>query len=388
MKKILLSLLILSSASAFAASAKLVGFVGLNLLGYEKVSNEEANATTGFDLFQATLIGNRDEFTAKMKLNFDLSKDDLTADSFHLFEEVKVTYNYEDMIHATFGKGELPFNAFHYGALKPYFVDGGSFYDHDTYRPSHFRHDEGVLLGTVAYLNENLGLTNDLSVFGRDVTQDGVSYQEERSEKTFNFREQRGAANKFTYTYKEKHKGTFSALWYKHDLWPEANFAFHGMYEFMGESFNIWTGYLYGDYNAHHNVVELRKNTYHVAWSKEHVFQLGGEYEFNDLMNFYANAEYYYTRDREYDLSNKGYWLAVLDNLENEKHSMRLELGTKFKLAKDAFINVGVAHERNSHKFLGTAATDSHKLRYAGYAGGDTMESSATAVMSTLSYWF
>lgn len=390
MKKIALSLLLLLSSQSYAASAKLVGFVGLNLLSYENVSNTDDTLTTGFDMFQATLIGQRDQFTAKMKLNFDLSKDDLTADSFHLFEEVKVTYNYEDMIQATVGKGELPFNSFHFGALKPYLVDGGSFYDHDSFRPTHFRHDEGVLLMTLAYLNENRGTTNELSLFGRDVTQEGYNntHNDERSEKTFNAREQRGAANKFTYQINEKNKVVASALWYKHDLWPEANYAAQAFYEFAGDALNVWGGYLYGNYQAHHNAGELRKNTYHVAWAKEHVFQLGAEYEVNDLINVYTNGELYLTTNREYQRTSKGFWRADLDDLEHEYQSMRLEVGTKFKMAKDAFVNVGVVHERNSHEFVGTGSVGLNKDRYTGYAAGDTIYSNTTAVMSTLSYWF
>ncbi|MCK5882665.1 MAG: hypothetical protein KAG61_03170, partial [Bacteriovoracaceae bacterium] len=78
-------------------------------------------------------------------------------------------------------------------------------------------------------------------------------------------------------------------------------------------------------------------------------------------------------------------WLSNRDG-EKTTHSIRLELGAKFKMAKNAFVNVGAIHERNSIKFSG--AIDSDKERYSGHATGDTLKSNATAGLATLSYWF
>ncbi len=385
MKKIALSLLLLVSANAFAASAKLQGFIGLNLFDYTKVSDQDATSGTGFDMFRATITGKRDAFAAKMVLNLDLTRDEVSADSFHLFDEVNVTYNYEDMIYLTFGKAILPFQNFHYGAIKPYLVDGGSFYDHSTFRPTHFRNEEGVLLTSVKYENENLGLVNEFSVYGRAFSQEGNSYEEQKSEKTFEFREQRGFADKITYKLNDEHKFVVSGKWFKHDLAPEATYAGHLYYEFTGESWNIWAGYLYGEYFAHDETEEELEATYHVAQSKEHIAQIGAEYDFSELMNFYTNIEYYHTVDREYEITSKGYWMPDLDS-EKTVDSIRVELGTKFKMAKDAFINVGVIHERNTIEF--SAAMDGNKTRYQGYGAGDELTSNVTTGVASLSYWF
>lgn len=384
MKHIALITLLIFSANTFAASAKLQGFIGLGLLDYSKISNEDATSGIGFDKFTATITGKREAFAAKIKLNLDLSDDAINGDKFYLFDEVNVAYNYEDMLYVTVGKGLLPFQSFHYGAVRPYSVDGGSLYDHTNFRPAHFRNDDPALLTSVKFVPEDLNLTYELTFFGREHDVN-IDRDYESNDKTFKIENQRGLTEKLTWTPSENYKFVASGYWHKMDAAPSASYAGHLYHEYKGEEWNIWTGYLYGQYYAHDESNDAQKNDYHVAESQEHIGQVGAEYDFTELVNLYTNLEYYYTVDTEYQTDGSGNWLSNRDG-EKTTHSIRLELGAKFKMAKNAFVNVGAIHERNSIKFSG--AIDSDKERYSGHATGDTLKSNATAGLATLSYWF
>lgn len=388
MKKIALLLLVTLSANVFAASAKLNGFIGLNLFDYTKISNEDATSAIGFDTFTGTITGTHENVEGKIKLNLDLSKDEVESNSYFLFDEVSITYNHEDMLYLTVGKKELPFNSFHYGAIKNYYVDGGSFYDHNTYRPSHFRNDNPVLLTTLKYFSENLGINNEFTFFGRDITQETTptnTYNNEVKTKTFNLSEQRGFTDKISYTPNENHKVTLAAYWYNNDIAPEASVAGHLFYEYFGDALNLWGGYTYGDYHGHHKFIDTRSASYPVNFAREHIAQIGSEYNFSELMNFYFNFEYYMTTDREYQIDSSNRGLSTLDG-EKTSNSARIEVGTKFKMAKHAFINLGLIHERNSLTL--SESMDSDKDRYVGLNADDTLNSNVTALVTSLSYWF
>ncbi|MBL6988805.1 MAG: hypothetical protein ISR65_03470 [Bacteriovoracaceae bacterium] len=354
MKFIVLSALLLSVFSvgpAFAFDTKVKGFVAIDLLSTNKKESQDQKYEFGIGVLDLKLYAQHEKFNAKIKLDLDDGKMD---EKYNIFEEMTVSYRFNDKFKIKVGKGKVPFHRLHWGAIENCYTDGGSMLGTE----QGWRDQDNLVLTTFTYGGYHHGLINHFSIFGtsRKYSIASNGYFENDPSKTVQLNDQRGLANKFIYFPFGGLELSASIIFHKNDYNPQSNWAadFGGGYE-QG-NFEIWFEYVFG-FISHHK--------YYSSYSKkklrqyEQTLQLGGEYKLSSKISAILNTEVVFINQTTHD---DGYW---------QRDNYKLDFGAKYNFNRNTFATLGALVEKRIQK------GPSSKDELAGYKA-----------KASLSHWF
>lgn len=342
MKKIAISLVgLLLASNAFALSARIGGFAALDLLTYLKKEDQNATYDYGIGVLDMKIYARHKKFSSKVK--FDLDDKSIKHNVLDLVEEFTVSWQPNWDWKVTAGRGKAQFHRLHWGATEHCYTDGGAILS-----PKHtYRDLDQRPVVTVRYGNYRKKFMNHVSVFGNPVlpkTGSGDGYSDRYAKNTrIDFTEERGITDKFEWFPTRELSLSASALYYKHDLNPHANYAFDTGGRYRSGPVELWFEYIWGRNGAEPNV------QYSVFNSYENTFQLGGQYEINDLVDFILSTGGTMVRYKGYyyDSAQKKNFVKSYGERQN---NFKVDTALKFKVAKSTQITFGSLFEKQYYK--------------------------------------
>ncbi len=343
MKKIAISLVGLMLASnAFALSARIGGFAALDLLDYLKVEDQNADYSSGIGVLDMKAYARHKDFSSKVK--FDLDSKGIKYHQLDFVEEFTVSWQPNWDWRITAGKGKAKFHRLHWGVTEHCYTDGGTILN-----PQHkYRDLDRRPVFTVRYGNFRKKFMNHFSIFGNpDLPKTNSSGNTDNFAKNYkiDFTQERGFTNMFELFPTKAWSLSVSGLYYKHDMNPHANYAFDtgGRYRF--DFLEVWFEYVWGRNGAQSAA------KYSVFNSYENTFQLGVQYEINDLIDVLFDVEGTMVRW-------VGYSSGVKNAYGEEQNNFKADMGVKFKVARSTQITVGSLFEKQFYKKEGGAGTN------------------------------
>ncbi len=343
-------LVIAGPFSVLGVETKFSGFIGIDLMKISKENEKRTEYNNGIGAIDIKFSSYYEKFSSKIKLDLDEKKFEQT---YNLFEEASVTYNYSPTMKFEMGKNKVSFYKQIRGAIEASYFDGGSllgtgqsWYDIDNKNLIEF-----------TYGSKDLGFFNHLTIYGD-------KYQS----KNVNLRTRYGIADNFEFFPMANVTVAVAGVLFRNNA-PESNndghednWAVDTNAQYTRGSFDFFFEYLYGSLSTGNNV------KYGAIQATDHIAQVGFEQNFSELLNFLLEVEAAIVdkecNDQEYD-----------DNLKSkhlEQTTVKVEAGVKFKMDRSIFFTTGVLYETASRKIEGVAQPDLNVYQLAG----------------TLSYWF
>ena len=382
--KYLLSFLLITSLSCFAYDASLKGFIALDALDVTKQMGhrapKEASIDTGIGVLHLNVYSRHQNFSSKIKLDVDGN----LSNKYQLFEEVTVRYYFNDLFNLTAGKGLVPFHRKHWGVMKHCYIDGGTILQTE----NSWRDQDRKMLLTLRYGNWYEGFFNYFSLYGKDrylsvpdLYKDPANNRSKSStiseleSKTYNLQDGFGLADKFELIMGDL-RLSVAGNYYKHDLAPKASWAVDAGGQYKNTDYEIWWEMLYGETGNHY------KESWSVKSRYEHNYQLGGEYNYSDLLSFVVNFEAAFSNTLHYYYYNNT--KSETDGPRMNSKNYKGEWGVKVKFGRTAYWTFGLVYER---KYIELNDPLLQYIYYDDLPAGK-YHLSAWSLKNGLAYWF
>jgi hypothetical protein len=357
------------------------GFIALDLFSFEKAESQRAEHETGIGTLDLKLYAQKDDLSAKIKLDLD---GDL-SDRHSIFEETLVFYRLSPDWNITFGKGKVPFHQMHWGVIVNSYVDGGSVLGAEN---SIRDFDEQILL-SIRYGQFSRGFFNHFTIFGDpqqvrrnseadpcfepSCSSSGSSF-EVQDLRSFSLEYQRGISNQFEYFITREIEASFSLLWFKRDLDPNDNYGAALALRYRRPDFELWSELTSGQFSKSQYLRFSAKR------QVEHWFQIGMEKRLSEKNSILMNVEGQWIDKETQKVAGSSRQTGI-----NEKYfTKKIELGTKHYLSRSAFITLGILLEHKNFD-----VTSKMRTEYISTTGQTiNSEQVGAGAKATLAYWF
>jgi len=401
MRSLCLLLCLLLPNFAFSLDTALKGFIALDALNYEKISNAPGAAVIGIGVLDLKVFAEQDYLSAAIKLDLDNSK---LSEANNIFEEAYASYRGIKGWRFSLGKGIIRFQNLHWGVIENSYLDGGSLIGTENGWRKVSR--KNFISATYGY--RGVGFADTFAVFGdstevKTYDNGSISYVTSGTTGTsgtpgtlsnpikvtgytgdnvpaFNTSKEQGFANKLELYRSGYWTLTAGQIYYRNKFAHTGSYAFDVGATRDADDWEFWVDLMWGKQS------KGPFEAYSTYLKQEYFVQMGTQYHINTDWSWLANAEFTHVKDKYHDFSTpfvqegKYYQGDVTRNFGQTARSQnyKIETGAQYNLSKSAFLTMGALYEKR--KTTVDIAKALSNFRYP--------NNNAYKLATTISFWF